>query len=106
MWPAWEYLDPAKEAAGHELALKNRTKSRSQIIREQSEEPDRVFAEIADEEDELRGLGVPLATDHFGGAGGPGGQGTDGAAASGDGGGDNAPAGPKGQPPADEEEGV
>lgn len=106
VWPAWEYLDPAKEAAGHELALKNRTKSRSQIIREQSEEPDRVFAEIADEEDELRGLGVPLATDHFGGAGGPGGQGTDGAAASGDGGGDNAPAGPKGQPPAEEEEGV
>lgn len=63
-WPAWEYIDPYKEAMGNQVALKSRTKSISQCIREVGGEPDEVFEEIAADRKKLTALGVPIAEDN------------------------------------------
>lgn len=57
-WPAWEYIDPEKEAKGNEVAIDNRTKSISECIRETGQEPDEVFAEIAEDNKKLAALGI------------------------------------------------
>ena len=59
-WPAWEYIDPMKEANANKIAILNRTKSISQCIRERGDEPDEVFEEISEEQKKLAALGVSL----------------------------------------------
>ena len=61
-WPAWEYIDPYKEAMGNKVALENRTKSISECIRERGGEPSEVFAEIAEDKKTLETLGVAPAS--------------------------------------------
>ena len=57
-WPAWEYIDPVKEANGNKIAIGTRTKSISQCIRETGGEPAEVFAEIAADRKKLKELGI------------------------------------------------
>lgn len=57
-WPAWEYIDPKKSAEGNALAIQSKTKSISQCIREVGNDPDVVFAEIAEDKKKLEGLGI------------------------------------------------
>ncbi len=59
-WPAWEYIDPKKEAEGSAIAIATRTKSRSQCIRDTGGDPDEVFQEIADENAKMEDLGIAV----------------------------------------------
>lgn len=54
----WAWVDPQKDGAANELAIKLRLKSRSQIIREQGDDPETVFAEIQRENNVLRSMGI------------------------------------------------
>jgi len=65
-WPAWEYIDPYKESQANKIAINSRIKSISQAIREQGNEPDEVFAEIAEDRKKLAELGVPLEEEQSG----------------------------------------
>lgn len=62
-WPAWDYIDPKKEAEGNAIAISTGTKTRSQCIRETGREPDEVFDEIKEDNDKLaeRGIILPSA---------------------------------------------
>ena len=73
-WPAWEYIDPYKEAMGNQVALKSRTRSISQCIRDIGGEPDEVFAEIATDREKLTALGIPIVEDSGTKNAGAGGQ--------------------------------
>lgn len=57
-WPAWEYIDPVKEALGNRIAREENVKSRSQIIRESGEEPEEVFREIQEENKLMATIGL------------------------------------------------
>ena len=57
-WPAWEYIDPLKEAKGNQLAISNYTKTPSQCIREIGGEPDEVFEEIRTDKEKIEALGL------------------------------------------------
>lgn len=46
----WQGIDPVKEASADQTNLANRTTSRRRIIQQRGEDPDEVFAEIAEEE--------------------------------------------------------
>lgn len=46
----WQGIDPVKEAAAADSNLKNRLTSRRRLILERGEDPDEIFAEIAEEE--------------------------------------------------------
>ncbi len=59
-WPAWEYIDPVKEAQGNAIAIGTAVKSRSQCIRETGGDPDEVFAEIAAENKKMKELDITL----------------------------------------------
>ncbi|HUW18259.1 MAG TPA: phage portal protein [Sedimentisphaerales bacterium] len=59
-WPAWEYIDPAKEAIGNKIAVRTRTKSISECIRERGGEPEEVFIELKTERKVLKDLGIEL----------------------------------------------
>jgi len=60
--PRWEWVDPFKEARANEVAIvKNRTKSRSAVIRDRGEEPEEVFDELEAEEKDLRRRGLLAA---------------------------------------------
>ena len=59
-WPAWDYIDPAKEAIGNKIAIRTRTKSISEGIRERGGEPDEVFAEMSAEREKLKSLNIEL----------------------------------------------
>ncbi|HIJ70668.1 MAG TPA: phage portal protein [Planctomycetes bacterium] len=59
-WPAWEYIDPLKEAKGNETAIKTNTKSFSECIRDRGGEPDEVFDEIAEDMEKLKTRGIPV----------------------------------------------
>lgn len=56
----WAWVDPQKDGEANKLAIEQRLKSRSQIIREQGDDPDAVWAEIAREEKKLRDLEIDL----------------------------------------------
>lgn len=43
----WAWVDPQKDGAANKLAIDQRLKSRSQIMREQGDDPESVFREIA-----------------------------------------------------------
>jgi len=62
-WPAWQYIDPLKEAKGNMVAIAARAKSISECVRERGAEPDEVFAEIASEQKKLKALGIEFETD-------------------------------------------
>jgi lambda family phage portal protein len=54
----WAWVDPQKDGAANQLAIDNLTKSRSQIIREQGDDPESVFREIQSEKQMLERLGL------------------------------------------------
>lgn len=59
--PPVRYVDPSKEIAGNRNAIEGALKSLSSVIREAGEDPDAVFAEIADERTKLAKLGITVA---------------------------------------------
>lgn len=60
VWQArgWDWVDPLKDSKSASESIGNRTKSRSEYIRANGDDPDEVFAEIAAEEEQLRKLGL------------------------------------------------
>jgi lambda family phage portal protein len=54
----WAWVDPQKDGAANQLAIDNLTKSRSQVIREQGDDPESIFREIRAEKDMLDRLGL------------------------------------------------
>lgn len=61
-WTKWPYIQPQQAAMANQIQMANRTKSISACIREQGEDPDAVFAEIASDNEKLAKLGVPPQT--------------------------------------------
>jgi len=59
----WAWVDPQKDGNANELAIRMNLKSRSQIIREQGDDPETVFREIQRERDALMGMNIPLSED-------------------------------------------
>lgn len=58
----WAWVDPQKDGEANKLAIEQRLKSRSQIIREAGDDPESVWAEIAREEEKMRELKIELPT--------------------------------------------
>lgn len=56
----WAWVDPQKDGKANELAITHRLKSRSQIIREQGDDPESVWAEIQREHQKLQEMGIEL----------------------------------------------
>ena len=56
--PGFQHIQPREAAMANDMAVKARTKTRSQIIREAGFEPKEVFEELAKEEEMLRDLGL------------------------------------------------
>jgi capsid protein len=54
----WAWVDPQKDGAANQQGIDNRTKSRSSIIREQGEDPETVWREIAQEDEMMKSLGI------------------------------------------------
>jgi lambda family phage portal protein len=54
----WYKLDPVKDEQANQLAHSMRTKSLSEIIRESGRDPEKVFAELAEEKQRLESLGL------------------------------------------------
>jgi len=54
----WAWVDPQKDGMANQLAIANRTKSRSQVIREQGDDPETIFREIQAEIDLMEELGI------------------------------------------------
>jgi lambda family phage portal protein len=66
-WPAWEYIEPVKEATGNRISMEDNVKSPSEVIRERGAEPIEVFQEIADDKAKMQELGIfvePRQTDN------------------------------------------
>jgi len=61
--PAWPWVDPLNDTAAAETALRNRLRSRSEIIAERGYDAEDVDAEIAADRARLAGLGIPDAAD-------------------------------------------
>jgi lambda family phage portal protein len=59
-WPAWDYIDPVKEAQGNLMAVSGANKSISECIRERGGEPQEVFAELAEDLLKIKELGIVL----------------------------------------------
>ncbi len=59
-WPAWEYIDPVKEAQGNAIAISTVTKTPSECIRERGGEPEEVYEEFASDLQRIRGMGLEL----------------------------------------------
>jgi len=57
-WPAWDYIDPQKEAMGNKISIETGVKSISECIRERGGEPDEVFVERAEEKRRMIELGL------------------------------------------------
>lgn len=59
-WQArgWDWVDPLKDAKAATESIANRTKSRSEYIRANGDDPEQIFAEIAAEEALLKSLGL------------------------------------------------
>jgi len=59
----WAWVDPQKDGAANQMAIDNMTKSRSQVIREQGDDPESIFREIAAEKELLNRYGLaPIST--------------------------------------------
>jgi len=58
----WQWVDPAKEVAAHRDAHNMGLRSISSIIREQGNDPDEVWREIAEERKKMSELGITTAT--------------------------------------------
>jgi lambda family phage portal protein len=56
----WAGVDPKKEEDANSIAFGMRTKSLSKIIREKAEDPDKVWAEIAEDNKKLEALGIEV----------------------------------------------
>jgi lambda family phage portal protein len=56
--PAWDWVDPLKDAQAEQLAVEAGFKSRSQVIVERGRDPDKVLAEIAEERAAAEAAGV------------------------------------------------
>lgn len=54
----WDWVDPLKDAKAASESIANRTKSRSEYIRANGDDPEAIFAEIAAEEALLKSLGL------------------------------------------------
>lgn len=54
----WDWVDPAKDGQANDLAVKNRTTSISQIIRDKGGDPESLFREIKRERELLEELGI------------------------------------------------
>lgn len=54
----WDWVDPAKDSKAHSESIRNRTKTRSSIIRAAGDDPEETFDEFAWEEKLLREKGV------------------------------------------------
>lgn len=54
----WSWVDPQKDGNANKLAIDNRLKSRSQIMRESGDDPESVWREIQHEEEIMRELGI------------------------------------------------
>lgn len=54
----WAWVDPHRDLLAAELAVRLRTRSISDIIREQGRDPDDVWAELAADQERLRELGL------------------------------------------------
>ena len=57
----WSWVDPQKDGAANKLAIDNNLKSRSQIMREQGDDPESVFLEIKSERELMDRLGIKTA---------------------------------------------
>lgn len=57
----WAWVDPQKDTTANVLAVQNALKSRSEIIREQGRDPEDVWRELADEQEQLKALGITSA---------------------------------------------
>ena len=61
----WAWVDPQKDSAANELAIRMRLKSRSQVIREQGDDPESVFMQCKADQELMDKLGlqeIPPAT--------------------------------------------
>lgn len=56
----WAWVDPLKDISAHAMAIKLNITSVSKVIREQGEDPDTMFKEIAAERTQMRDLGIPI----------------------------------------------
>ena len=56
----WAWVDPQKDMAANQILINERLKSRSQIIREQGDDPEVVWSEIAKEQELLEALGISV----------------------------------------------
>jgi lambda family phage portal protein len=56
--PAMPWIDPAKEWGAIEIALRVRGTSLTKVLRERGEDPWEMFHQIADEQDEMKTLGI------------------------------------------------
>ncbi|MEE4250691.1 MAG: phage portal protein, partial [Alcanivoracaceae bacterium] len=54
----WAWVDPQKDGAANKLAIDERLKSRSQIMREQGDDPESVWREIQRDEQMMAQLGI------------------------------------------------
>lgn len=54
----WQWVDPAKDIDANVIAIKNRLKSRTAVIEEQGKDAEDVFAQLAEEEERLKTLGL------------------------------------------------
>jgi lambda family phage portal protein len=58
----WAWVDPAKDGSANQLAINERLKSRSQIMREQGDDPESVWREIQRDNEMMAYLGIqPVA---------------------------------------------
>jgi capsid protein len=56
-------VDPSKDAKSATESISNRTKTRSEYIRQSGRDPDEVFDEMAREEAHLRSIGLLAAAE-------------------------------------------
>ena len=54
----WAWVDPQKDGAANKLAIDERLKSRSQIMREAGDDPESTWLEIQREEQLLAKMGI------------------------------------------------
>jgi capsid protein len=54
----WSWVDPQKDMNTNKMFIDERLKSRSQIMREQGDNPEEVWGEIAKEQDFMLQLGI------------------------------------------------
>lgn len=54
----WAWVDPQKDGQANDLAIRNKTKTRSQIIREQGGDPTETFREFEREEKLMKSFGI------------------------------------------------